>query len=426
MRTHGILALILAAGSWLSARPAAGSPPERTLVIMLDGVGFRDFEKLQRQGHFSYLHQAGKLVAPFPTLTNPALAAMTRPLGTAAAAGYEDYYFDPDLNRMRGGVLDRMSPGFSRASYRGVFDFHPPGYLSALEYLAPPWSCRWMSALDLSLGLRKFRRSGKERFLLYLGATDCVNHMGGAGSTLGFLKKLDGRLSRLMEQRPGLRIVLVSDHGNEPSEYRRVRIGRALKRAGYRMESRLRSDRSVVHPAFGLVGVAVLFTKPNQAKSVAQAVASQEGVHFAAVRQADTVFLYGRGEPARILREGNLIRYSPGSADPLQLGGESAKTLAEWFEATKDHVYPLAVHRIWEEADGLVRNRATVVVNLERKGYAGSRWLDFFVKLKATHGGLSDSQSNGFVADSHGPVPDVVTAAQVGLMLAGGPLEPTP
>lgn len=119
----------------------------RTLVLCLDGINFEDFEFMQRRGHFGYLGRPARLIAPFPSLTNPSMVQILESAGSPPSPGYEDRFFDWSVNRVRGGILKRLGPGFVKGTFRELFDFHPPGVQSGFEYLAPPmreagrWTC---------------------------------------------------------------------------------------------------------------------------------------------------------------------------------------------------------------------------------------------------------------------------------------------
>jgi hypothetical protein len=160
----------------------------RYLIICLDGVGYGVVEEMAQRGELRHFHRPSRLLATFPSLTNPSLVEMLRPLGAPTSRGYEDYYFDAGANRMRGGHFHRFSRGdFIDGTYREVFDFHPHPIVMTLEYGLPVLG-PWISA-NLSVGalLRRFERSDQPVFLTYVDATDSLSHLGGPKLARGVL-----------------------------------------------------------------------------------------------------------------------------------------------------------------------------------------------------------------------------------------------
>ncbi len=394
------------------------SRPARTLIVCLDGINFSDFEDLQARGHFPYLQRPSRLIAPFPSLTNPAMVEILQGSGAPSSPGYEDSYFDLASNKMRGGVLKRIGPGFVKGSFRELFDHHPPGFASSLEYLLPPHSCEGIFQADLEAGLKAFRKSKSRVYRIYIGPTDCAAHTGGLNSARGLLEEMDQELQRTRQREPDTHIVLFSDHGNAYGAYRRVDLGKFLKRHGYRVRGRITGPDSAVVPRFGLIGAALVFVHDDRRFEVAQGLSFLEGVHFAATRDEGVVRIYREGHEAQISRASGMLRYQPGEADPLLLDRPRALTPEGWFSHTRDHRYPDPVNRLWEMSEDAVTNRAQVLVGLERGYYAGSPALDFFVELRATHGSLDAEQSLGFMASSAVDLPAYLQTRQAGEFLS--------
>ncbi|MFQ5738197.1 MAG: hypothetical protein ACE5JX_04250 [Acidobacteriota bacterium] len=377
----------------------------RHLVICLDGVSYADFHALQSEGHFPYLKPASRLIAPFPSLTNPAMVEILGPAGAPPAQGYQDHYYSRRDNALKGGIRQRLSSDFVGGSFRRIFDYHPTALRSSFEYLAPPYSCRASARENLRDGLKAFRQGRERFFTLYIGPTDCAAHTGGRHDLKRLLIFIDRELAKLAAENLSNRISLFSDHGNAYGHYRRLELDGVLEKGGYRVEKKIESEKSVVLPLFGLVGSAAIHAHAEQALAIARLVARTEGVHLACVKQGDTIFLYsGEGE-ARIQKQGRLLSYTPGPSDPLDLRGYALGSVEEWFERTRDHRYPDAVNRLWTQSEAAVVNHATVLVSFKPGFYSGSRLLDFFVSLKATHGSLDRDQSLGFIVTSDRTLP---------------------
>ncbi len=415
--------LVLCSCCALPARAGARRAPAepRYLLICLDGVGYDVVQELHAKGELKNFQPPQPVINTFPSLTNLGLVEILRPLGAPASPGYEDYFFDPVANRMRGGLFYRLSPKkFIRETYRGVFDYHPHPIRMTLEYSVPalgPW-------LNGVIGIARikaaFRKSEARVFLAYFDASDLASHLHGGwlvGKQLGALDRLAGELRA--ESQGKVEVILFSDHGNAGQDMKRVDLAGTLERAGFRAEGRLRNERSVVIPEFGLVGAVVLYTEPGQEAAVAAALQAAKGVDVVAYREEDTVRVVGPLGNARVERralpDGVAFRYRADQGDPLQLreiieqleyaGRVSADGYIQeedWLHATAMHEYPDPLRRLWSGFDSLVEHPASVLVSLQDDYYTGSIWLDVFAHLQATHGNLGRAQSLGMVLASPG------------------------
>jgi hypothetical protein len=126
------------------------------------------------------------------------------------------------------------------------------------------------------------------------------------------------------------------------------------------------------------------------------------------------------GEPKR-------YRYEMiGEGDPLELRhllaelerdgkADSAGFIGDedWFEATRDHVYPDAVRRVHEAAAGNVANKASVLLSFDDSTFYGSAFFDRVVNLAGTHGNLRRSSTLGFVLSNDAPPPEAVRSWDV-------------
>jgi hypothetical protein len=110
------------------------------------------------------------MIATFPSLTNLSIIEI---LGAPDSPGYEDHYYDRELNRLVGGIPDRLRGGkFIDGSFRRQFDYHAPALNGAVAYLVPPYGGEWSANSDLEGFVRAFRASRGSNFLGYIGETD--------------------------------------------------------------------------------------------------------------------------------------------------------------------------------------------------------------------------------------------------------------
>jgi hypothetical protein len=429
-----ILIFVLTMWAGLPAMPAAAQEKStatlrRHLIICVDGVGFSLIEKMRSEGRFKQFHEPSRMIAPFPTLTNVAMTEILTPAGASPAAGYEDKFFDVESNSMHGGLLERFQSGrFIKGTFRELFDYHPSAIKSGLGYAAPPLSTYLESLTDLTRMRQKFRASQEPVFFAYTGATDSLAHLGGEWLLRSFLTRLDDTVSGIIRDSPGpVDVTIFSDHGNHFRDYKRASLKAALRRSGMRLDGRVRDERSVVLPQYGLVGCAVLFTKESNEARLAGPLSEVKGVDFAAYETGGIVHIVtARRGRATIERRGESFRYQADQGDPLSLlplivelkakgkaDAEGFISGADWFEATLEGERPDAVRRIYEGLHAPIRNRANLIVNLEDGYYAGSFSLDIFAFLQATHGNLGREQSFGFVLNTARALPTHLRAEDV-------------
>ncbi len=390
----------------------------RYLVICLDGVAFDLAEEMYRRGELRYFHPPVPLIAPFPSVTNTGLVEILLPLGARPARGYEDYYFDPVANKMRGGIFQRISrKSFIHGTFRELFDYHPHPIAMSAEYALPVFG-PWISGHLLLASLKEnFLLSREPVFLAYISSTDPASHVSGQGLLRDLLRRLDPMVAELRRASPvPVEVVVFSDHGNAWHTMRKVKLARALRRAGFRLRKKLKSPRDVVIPAYGLVSCDILYTQPGEEAAAAEAIIGTRGVEFAVYQTPEYVQLLGPRGRARIYRRDAFYRYAPAEGDPLALvpvverlradGHADAEDFIhedDWLRATADHIYPDAPRRLWGAFELLVEHPASVIVSLEDDYYAGSTALDLFAVLLATHGNLRRTQSLGLVLSTAGP-----------------------
>jgi len=429
-----VLAITLSFASQISARPALVPPVneasavQRQIIICVDGVGFSTIVKMREEGRFKQFRAPSRMISPFPTLTNLAMTEILTPAGANEAVGYEDSFFDVTKNRMRGGILDRLrGDRFLRGTFRELFDYHPSALKIGLGYAAPPLSTYIEALSDLVRLRQKARASRESVFIAYTGATDSLAHLGGEKMVRSFLARLDDTINTIVrDSKKPVAITIFSDHGNHYTKYQRVALKSPLKRAGFRLESRVRDAKSVVLPQFGLVGCGVLFTQESNEARLAETLAKIRGVDFAAYGNDGAVHILSCDGRASITRRGDRYRYESSQGDPLGLKTIARQLVAEgkadaegfiadadWFASTCDTARPDAVRRVFEGVAHGVSNRANVIVNLEDGYYTGSAALDVFAFLQATHGNAGREQSLGFVMSTEGELPKYLRADDV-------------
>ncbi|MGH9778690.1 MAG: hypothetical protein ACRD5I_09800, partial [Candidatus Acidiferrales bacterium] len=314
--------------------PAPSPAPPRTLILVVDGVGYDLAAQMHRKGELKNFLPPAPLIVAFPSDTNPALVEILRPLSAPRARGYEDYYFDPAGNQMRGGIFHRFSrKTFVESNYRDLFDYHPHPVRMTAEYALPVLGPAINGAVNLARIKEEFRKSSEPVFLAYYDASDTAAHLGGRWLVREQLRYLDRWVGDL-RTKENVEVVVLSDHGNDHRWLRRTNLEPALRRAGFRIEGKLTDDRSLVLPQFGLISNAVLYTQPGREAAAAEAVLKAKGVDLAVYRDGDSLLVVSAKGRARIERRvggdgAERFRYvaeagppeagAPGAHDPLVL-----------------------------------------------------------------------------------------------------------
>lgn len=400
----------------------------RHLIICVDGVAFSTIGEMRAEGRFKLFRSSSRMVAPFPSLTNLALGDILQPAGASEPLGYEDNYFDTTKNKMRGGLLDRFRGGrFIKGTFRELFDYHPSAVKSGLGYAAPPVSTYLESLTDILRLKQKFRASREPVFFAYTGASDSLAHLGGERLLKSFLVRLDETIKDLVRDEGGrIEVTIFSDHGNDFKAYRRVSLKSALRRADFKLDDRIKNERSVVLPQFGLVGCAVMWTREDNEARLASVASRVRGVDFAAYEKQGVVHVLNERGTATLERRSARFRYRATQGDPLELSemlesmrrqgkadGEDFVADEDWFAATIESARPDVVRRVYEGVSERVQHRANVLVNFADGYYTGSASLDVFAFLQATHGNLGAQQSFGFVMSTTRELPAYLRARDV-------------
>ncbi|MEP7271696.1 MAG: hypothetical protein ABI882_09330 [Acidobacteriota bacterium] len=390
---------------------SAGDRPKR-LIVVLDGVPYHTIAELREEGGFRSFHAPARMVATFPSLTNPSMIEI---LGVENSPGYEDHYYDREHDRLVGGFQDRVRGGsFIKGTFRQLFNYHAPALRGSLAYIAQPIGAIIVAQADVAAFQRSFRQSHEPLFVAYIGATDSLAHLGGERPLKSLLRSLDRSIETLRaESVEGLSVEILSDHGNLYGEQRFVKLNAAIEGSDFSIEKSLAKPGAVILPRYGLVGSAVLFTRPENRKKLAEVSAATTGVDFAVYQQPGeegrAMTLVSRRGQARIERQGTGFRYRDLGGDPLELNGvislmesegrmdqDGSASLDDWWQATREHRYPDALRRLFDGFTEHVRTPGDVLVSFEDGYLIGSPFFGAFARMRATHGNLLSAETEGF------------------------------
>lgn len=417
----------------------------RRLLLCLDGVPFEIVTAAKSRGLFDNFKDPARLLSPFPTMTNVALAQMFK---ATAPHGYESLYFDREEGHLSGGVrkyIGRRTPDKQPSSYMDELDYQEPLAFEFLIYVAP--DAVWRA--DMRRFRERFRAAPPTRdFFAFLKATDGLLHCRGPRQLQVALESLD-RILRDVQATCGAEteIVLFSDHGMNLEENRRIHLQTFLKGSGYevvgQMQGRARRGPRVSAPAFGLCGYAALYcAEETDEGELAGALCALEGVDFSVRRAANAacVIIESAGGRARIHKragatEGDTaaFRYEQLDGDPLRLGPIARALEAEgltdaggfasdavWLERTAQHDYPDALANLHGSLNApLVRHTADVLLSLRDGYYYGATAFSQMIRLLATHGNALRPSSTAFLMSTHQAFPAHVRATEARPYLRG-------
>jgi hypothetical protein len=411
----------------------------RRLLLCLDGVPFEVIREAKSRGMFDSFEEPARLLSPFPTLTNVALAEM---LGATPPNGYESLYFDREAKELRGGVrkyIGRRTPDKVPSSYMDELDYQEPLAFEFLIYVAT--DAVWRA------DMRRFRECflsapPSRDFFGFLKATDGLLHIGGPARLSVALQSLD-RLLREIRRAAGseTEVVLFSDHGMNLVENRRLHLQSYLTRGGYEVVSHMRRPRGkrrVSAPAFGLCSYAALYCgEETDRGELADSLRELEGVDFSVYREGETAVVKGESGGARIHRAERggetFYRYEQTGGDPLGLAsavlslgvegrfdaGGFARD-ADWLARTWGHTYPDALANVYGSVFApRVRHTADVLVSLRDGYYYGASAFSRMVRLLATHGNALRSSSHAFLMSTHRAFPTHVRSNEARPVLRG-------
>ncbi len=396
------------------------------LVLALDGVPYTMLRDLRKEGYFNGFYPPGRLVSTFPSLTRPAFSKM---LIGGKPFGYERLYYNFDTNQLQGATLIQKA----LSTQKEHADYHPklhflgfPGYIA---YVFPDTFTQ--TALDaFKTRLKHFKG---DEFIAYMGISDAIAHVEGEAALNEFLKKVSDLLDTVRNDIGILLdVVLFSDHANNFTQNRRVDLSTPLVEAGFKNTDQLEERKDFVLPENGLVSFAAIYSAKENAPAIAAVLSTIEGVDFSVYRSGVSLLVQGAKGTARISKRQNRFLYSRIDADPLDLKDTilRLKYLGEidpqgfihekaWWMATKGHLYPDPLKRIWEGMNDLVQHPATVLVSL-RDGYAfGPPIFDqpIIDSRAGTHGALLASHSYGFLMTDFMHVKDASRPAEVAGLL---------
>lgn len=406
-----------------------GTEPPRVLFFALDSIPYSLVAELTDPTRgderlFEGFSRPTRLISSFPSTSSVAFTGILEPFDLPRPPGYEAKFFDREANEIRGGGL--ISYYTIPFGWREFFTwrYNNPikrAFATARPAKLAPSEVRWV--------MERFLESDERSFHGYVALTDGAAHLKGPESLTAALETLDAEIRRVRREHPEepFYAVVYSDHGiagGEPLDNVREGVQEALAAEGYDLGGSIRGSDDAVMVPFGLVSSFEVYAEPGEGPEIADTLAPVEGVDLCVARlEGSDRWLVTSERGDAVLgrrrvgdREQWSYRPAPGSdgADPLgyrrvlttlrdRAGDPRQQWFPDswWFDATQDHFYPDALHRMGRTFD-LVENAASTVCSLAPGYMYGALSTALAARLtmgrlRWTHGALYDDASHGFL-----------------------------
>ncbi len=383
---------------------------QRDLVILLDSIPFEMVREQWNQGRFRLFPRPTRVVSPFPVMTDLSFAEF---FGVSPCPGMESTYFDG--RTVVGGMGHYLT--WQNSPWLAHVDYSMSTMAHGLTYYFPlPWFGHELKRIEDLID----EKAAGTTTVAYCVGTSAVGAHSGRDGHLAALITLDRFCRSIVRRSEGrVRISLLSDHGHTLTTGRSVDLAAGLDRLGYNVGRNLKSEDAVVVTPFGMVSCAAVYT--NAPAAVARDAVDIDGVRLTAYRDGDSVVVVDRDGLARIHRSSFGYRYDVELGDPLHLtavidelrrsglvDSEGFVADAALFDATSNHIFPDALHRLWRAFHGLMEHTPNVLLSLDPDRFLGSGGMMAMFRLEGVHGDLGRISSTGFAMTMAGPLPEAV------------------
>lgn len=385
----------------------------RHLVIILDGFACHLVREVYDAGGLRMFHPPSRVVAPYPTLTDLALADA---LDTPRCRGFEAMHYNRQAGKLVGGsgayLAGKNAPYASRLHHRAGMLWDALGYLY-------PWE---IFGKELNDAKRLFDRGKTREMVAYFVSSAGVGTILGADGQRRALKRVEQFVNQIVwETRGRTKVTLLSDHGQSYTPGTRIQLAPHLRGLGWRLVDRLRKPHDVVFVRFGLETYASFAT--DSPEDLAKDLVAAEGVELASFASDGAVVVLARDGARAVVREqGGRFRYDPLTGDPLglreALSGLGADAEGYYdadalLEATIAHQYPAPLQRLWRAHFDLVDRPPDVIVSLADRFYSGQASLARRVSIASTHGSLNATNSVAFIMSTAGELPPTMRSRDI-------------
>lgn len=399
-------------------------PQAQTLFIALDGVPYRVMAELIEEGHFWHFADPTRVIATFPSVSASGFGGIMAPLGIETPPGYDDEFYSPQENRIRGALLSPHKVDSN--SFQGQFSLYRSSTLALIEMYTFPGMTGYNDLKTTKRLIWKY--PDPTYYMVYIGGTDGAGHVLGRKRLKHMLVFMDEYLQRISRDyqktfNRRLNIVLFSDHGFSfirPKGISHGMLAKYLRHHGYYLKNHLNNDGDVVSVVLGNVSAAPFYVAPQHIPDLAALLSRFQGIDIVAYKHGNKIIVLAN-RPDSVERaeiswqgDGQRFRYHPLDGDPLNYRPVVTKLKNEglldragyadsqvWFRATVYQYYPDALYRLYHAFHDLVQNPAPILISTAEGYEIGDTWtrVGAWMRggLEGTHGGLFRSTTEAFV-----------------------------
>ncbi|MBC7692088.1 MAG: DUF3047 domain-containing protein [Methylotenera sp.] len=404
----------------------------RKLIFAVDGLSYDAFMAARSRGLFKGLDQAGRHMAPYPSMSE---VSWTELMGGRK------------LFPLQGNVKTAEAKTFDIDTLTTVDDprllfnryANPYNFTRAFDYMFNPVMEGLMYFPNQSIINMEFEELEKEiyagftgdHFIAYVSSVDAIAHTQ-KDSLYPVLEKLSHLIDRVSDHYGrGVEIALVSDHGNigafaegEKEIYLRPVSPEALVGdSGLKIVStKLKSSREIAMPILALGNYANVFFKDlGQRRRFADAALKNPAVELityvdngSGAAGSKTVILGKDSSEAELTLHGSLYLYRTVSGNPLGLDSSvmnRESSDSEMLRASLQTNYPDSPFRLAQVMRKQVATEGDLILNL-KDGHCFEGAFSKYVRMVRTHGSLSAKSTYGVVASSERKIPSHIRSSQ--------------
>lgn len=407
------------------------SQEKRHLIFAIDGFSKEAFDYLKSQGSFKSFKYQGAHIAPFPSMTEPSWTAITQTEKVFGNRGnvrtIEAKWFDAEQNHLMDDSRKYFLRMAQHSNYMRAFDYYfNPFYEAFMYFPAENMIQKEFTEIEQSV-LGDFKGT---QFVVYVSSLDAVAHTH-RQEILPLLRRIDTLIQRLEHKLgPDLKISLISDHGNvglQPIDQpdlplHPVNMEPILLKYGFKLSQTLVNSHDLVMPMMALGSAGYLYMqdlslRPKLAQNLVKEPSVDHAIWVDSLRQVHV--LNSKGYALIMAGADSSLSYKSLYGNPLDIEDSLISTHVlksfkpqAWFDATSSGVYPDAVLRLWDYAQGRIQQRPDMILTL-KDGFYFNGSLGQYVQMYRTHGSLSRSSSLAILASTEDSIPPYVRSAHV-------------
>jgi hypothetical protein len=370
------------------------------VILLLDSIPWSTVAKRYERGDWPWFASPVKVIPPFPTMSGIIFSAI---LHAPPLPGMINRYYDRRESGMNNMIVKRAFG--AENPWRLRLDYSATYFENGQAFLKPrPWCAAEMSRAKGAVDADTDRVT-----IAYIASSSGMLSVLGEQGANEVLDWIEPFCMQLLHERQGaVKISIMADHGHNYLPGKSFDLPKVLSNAGFHVGKHLRNVDDVVMDVDGLVNYVGIHTK--RPAEVARVVVAHPEAQLAMYMQGEQVVVRNAEGSAVVEQRGGWVRYTPVEIDVLDCASITAKLVEEgqadsegfidpkaWFNATVDARFPDGPCRVWNAFHGLAVNPPDVMITLQDGYYMGLGFLELFIDMESTHGGLDQMNSATFL-----------------------------